>query len=164
MISQRAERRRRKLSPIEYLDEQEQEETIARFQNRAVAQKKIYRLCFSIVTVLPSPLFIFKRHYREHPKLALLALVSLVSIAYSMRVSRTRAPLLRKLNLIFGLLITIAAYLTISKSNGTITIADSLWAFPLTLSITAYIIERWFDEVDTEISKLMKYRYDLRGA
>lgn len=159
-VSERAQRRRKKVAVGEFLDEQQQDETIAGFQARVKVQDRLYRLWFLVVLALPTPLYVLRKPYRSHAKLALISLLCISSIAFSTRMSRANAARTRQLNIVFGSLVALSAYLSIKPFTPT----HFLWFFPLTMSVTSYIIENWLNEVTAEIERLGKFRYVYKGA
>lgn len=159
-VSERAQRRRRRVAPGEFLDEQQQEETIAGLQARAQSQNRLYRVCFAVVLAVPSPLFLLRSEFRAHPRLALLSLVTLACTALATRARGARAARLRLLTAVLGALVAASALVAVGLHS----VSSLFWLFPGSMALTAFVIERWFDEVDTEINKLVRYKYNFRGA
>ena len=160
-MSNRQARRRRVVRFDEVLDDQQQENTINNFIDRAHMQAKLYRTVFSVVLIVPTPTYIFARHCRGHPKLALLSLFSLLLSVYTLRQSNQNTNMLRKLNTVLAAVIAIQAWL---KMSGTWTFADAIWFLPLLASATSVVLEHWLNEIQLEINRLNQKRYDLRGV
>lgn len=155
-------RRRRRIAPGEFLDEQEQENLLEKFTEQAKAQAQLYRGLFAVVLLLPSPAFIFAQHCRSHPKLALLSLLSLAVSFYTIRSRAARVPLVQRLNLLLGVLVTLQAWLRTRHSD--LSRADFIWLFPLVAASSSSLLYRWLQQVQREIRKLADARYELKGV
>lgn len=155
-------RRRRKIAPGEFLDEQKQENLLEKFTEQARMQAQLYRVVFAVVLLLPSPAFIFAPLSRNHPRIAFLSLFSLAVSVYSIRSKAPRVPLLQRLNLLLGVLVLLQVWLRTRHKD--ISRADFIWFFPLVAALSSFLLYRWLQQVQREIRKLADARYELKGV
>ncbi|PRT54420.1 hypothetical protein B9G98_02040 [Wickerhamiella sorbophila] len=148
--------RRRRLSEPP-LDEQEQENIIGHFEAQAAAQRKFYTNVLTVVILTSTPAFLALPYCRRHAVLSLESLIAIAAAAYGLY-----RGVIRVSNASLGLAVAILlqAYVRITTRSS----ADYVWLMPLTGALTSIIIQKWFGQVDTQISLLKNSRYELKGA
>lgn len=138
-------------------DEQEQEEIISRFEQKAYFQQVMWRTIFTCIVLVPTPAYIFLPYCRRHAKLSLLALVSTVTSAYSVYYSKA---FMGRINFVLGFLIAVQGLFRNSHWQN----EDSLWLLSFITAFTAVLFNYWLDQVQIEISTLKSKRFELKGA
>lgn len=148
--------RRRRFSDTP-LDEQEQENIIGHFEAQAASQRKFYTNLLTVVILTSTPAFLALPYCRRHAVLSLESLIAIAAAAYGLY-----RGIIRIANASLGLAVAILiqAYFRISTLGS----ADYIWLMPLSGAVTSIVIQKWFGQVDTQISLLKKSRYELKGA
>lgn len=148
--------RRRRFSDTP-LDEQEQENIVIHFETQAAAQRRFYTKLLTVVVLCNTPAFIALPYCRRHPLLSLESLIAIAAAAYGLYRS-----LLKISNASLGL--SLAILLQASVRLRPFSKAEIVWAMPLSAALTSVVIQRWFNQVDTQITQLKSSQYELKGA
>lgn len=139
------------------LDDDAQQEIVEDLQTEALSKQRLFRLVFTVVILIPTPMLVSLDYFRSNPALAFESLVCTICAAFGLYYN------LRKISE-FNVGLAVAVSLQACLKFYPLKIVDVLWFMPLISAITSYVLLSWFEEIDNEIFGLQSARQKLKAT
>ncbi len=158
------------------IDEDEQEELLELLKTDNIQTNKVFINIFTIIYLIPIPLFIHLKYFRTSSTISFLSIVSLVLSLIKIRYlhvinfANFESSIVQRLSILYKPLVFNVLNLIISSivlmiryEQGVVDL-NLLYFIPFLASVSSILLMYWILELDNDITSLSKLKYKYKSA